>query len=295
VVPTAEEAWATEPDVVVVAAPNHLHVPLARAALDHGAAVVVDKPLAPTAQEGRALVEHARERGLLLTAFHNRRWDSDQLTLRRLMAAGELGDVHRFESRFERWRPELGPEAKEWRDLAGAAAGGVLLDLGTHLVDQALALFGPVARVHAEVESRRGGADDDVFLALRHRDGAIAHLWASAVAGAPGPRLRVLGSRGAYRVEELDGQEDALAAGARPGHGDWGVEPPERWGRLVRGEESTPVPSEPGNWPAFYATLERALRTGGPPPVDPADAVAGLEVLDAARHSAATGTTVELG
>jgi predicted dehydrogenase len=294
VVPTAEAAWDTEPDLVVVAAPNHLHVPLARAALDHGAAVVVDKPLAPTAEEGRALVEYARTRGRLLTAFHNRRWDSDQLTLRRLLAEGELGEVLRFESRFERWRPELGPDAKEWRDLAGAPAGGVLLDLGTHLVDQALALFGPVARVHAEVESRRGGADDDVFLALRHRDGTIAHLWASAVAGAPGPRLRVLGSRGAYRVEQLDGQEEALVAGARPGHGHWGVEPAERWGRLVRGDESTPVPSEPGDWPAFYAKLERALRSGGPPPVDPADAVAGLEVLDAARRSAAIGTTVEL-
>ncbi|MDX6669913.1 MAG: scyllo-inositol 2-dehydrogenase [Solirubrobacteraceae bacterium] len=287
VVASLDEVWDARPDLVVVAAPNHLHVPMARAAVDRGVAVVVDKPLAPTAEEARSLVAHARERGVLLTAFHNRRWDSDQLTLRRLLREGELGDVLRFESRFERWRPEMGPETKAWRDLADAPAGGILLDLAPHLVDQALTLFGPVEHVYAEIDARRGGADDDVFLALRHRDGVTSHLWASAVAAAPGPRLRVLGTRGAYVVDAVDSQEDALRAGARPGAGEWGVEPPERWGRLVRGEESTPVPSEAGNWPAFYAGVERALRTGGPPPVDPADAVTGLEILDAARRSAA--------
>jgi predicted dehydrogenase len=295
VVASLDEIWEADPDLVVVASPNHLHVSMARAAVDRGVAVVVDKPLAPTAEEGRALVAHARARGVLLTAFHNRRWDSDQLTLRRLLREGELGDVLRFESRFERWRPQLGAEAKAWRDLAEAPAGGILLDLAPHLVDQALALFGPAERVYAEIDTRRGGADDDVFLALRHRDGATSHLWASAVAGAPGPRLRVLGARGAYVVDRVDSQEDALRAGARPGAGEWGVEPPERWGRLVRGEESAPVPSEPGDWPAFYASLERALRTGGPPPVDPGEAVAGLEVLDAARRSAGDGVVVTLG
>jgi predicted dehydrogenase len=294
VVPSADEVWATEHDLVVVAAPNHLHVPLARAAVDRGVAAVVDKPLAPSAGEARALVAYARERGVLLTAFHNRRWDSDQLTLRRLLTEGELGDVLRFESRFERWRPALGPDAKAWRDAADAPAGGVLLDLGPHLVDQALTLLGPAASVYAEIDARRGGADDDVFVALRHRGGTISHLWASAVAGAPGPRLRVLGSRSAYVVDGVDSQEDALQAGARPGAGEWGVEPPERWGRLVRGDAAQAVPSEPGDWPAFYAGLERALRIGGPPPVDPADAVAGLEVLDAARRSAASGAVIDL-
>jgi predicted dehydrogenase len=296
VLASVEELWpqAARLDFVVVAAPNHLHAPLATQAVEHGLAVVVDKPLAGTAAEARELVERARERGVALTAFHNRRWDSDQLTLRRLLEAGELGDVLRYESRFERWRPRLGPEAKPWRDLAGAQAGGVLLDLATHLVDQALALFGPVSHVYAEIDARRGGAEDDAFLALRHRDGVLSHLWASAIAAAPGPRLRVLASRGGYVVWELDGQEAALRAGARPEPGsDWGAEPPQRWGELVRGETREPVPSQPGRWPDFYAALERALREGGPPPVDPADAVAGLAVLDAARESAARGTAVQ--
>ena len=160
---------------------------------------------------------------------------------------------------------------------------------GAHLVDQALQLFGPASHVYAEIDNRRGSAgDDDAFVALRHRSGTYSHLWMSALAAAPGPRLRVLGTRAAYVVAEVDGQEDALRSGRRPDDpGTWGIEPESRWGRLVKGEESEAVPSEPGAWPAFYTELERALRAGGPPPVDPADAVATLEVIDAARRSAA--------
>jgi predicted dehydrogenase len=289
VVATPEELWelADEHDFVAIAAPNDVHVPLARKGLDAGLAVVVDKPLAPSAAEAAALVEHARASEKLLTVFHNRRWDSDHLTLRKLIAAGALGDVLRFESRFERWRPE--PRADAWRETAGPGeGGGVLLDLGSHLIDQALQLFGPVSNVYAEIDNRRRSpGDDDAFLALRHRSGAYSHLWMSALAAAPGPRLRVLGSRAGYVVAEVDGQEDALRAGRRPDDPEpWGIEPEVRWGRLVRGEESEAVPSEPGAWPVFYADFERALRAGGPPPVDPADAVAVLEVIEAARLGA---------
>jgi predicted dehydrogenase len=287
---TSDELWdaADRHDFVVVAAPNDVHVPLAERAFDAGLAVVVDKPLAPDAQAAARLVEHARGRGQLLTVFQNRRWDSDRLTLSRLLAEGTLGEVRRHESRFERWRPEPAPDA--WRETAHPVqGGGVLLDLGSHLVDEALQLYGPVSDVYAEIDSRRRSpGDDDVFLALRHRSGTYSHLWMSAVAAAPGPRLRVLGARAAFVVAEVDGQEAALRAGRRPGDEEpWGVEPQSRWGRLVQGDESEAVPSEPGAWPAFYAQLERALREGGPPPVDPADAIAVLEVIDAARRSAA--------
>ncbi len=290
VVATPEELWrlADEHDFVVIAAPNDAHVPLAERALDAGLAVVVDKPLAPDAAEAAKLVEHAHARGQLLTVFHNRRWDSDYRTLHKLLAEGMLGDVVRYESRFERWRPDARADA--WRETAGPGeGGGVLLDLGSHLVDQALQLFGPVSHVYAEIDNRRGSpGDDDAFLALRHRSGAYSHLWMSALAAAPGPRLRVLGTRAAYVVAEVDGQEDALRSGRRPDDSEpWGIEPESRWGRLVKGEQSETVPSEPGAWPRFYTKLERALREGGPPPVDPADAVAVLEVIDAARRSAA--------
>jgi scyllo-inositol 2-dehydrogenase (NADP+) len=281
---SVDELWRRELDLVVVASVNDSHVPLARAALERGLPVVVDKPLAPAAVEAAALVDFAAERGVLLTVFQNRRWDSDVLTLRRLLADGSLGEVLRFESRFERWRPQARPGA--WRETTPAArGGGVLLDLGTHLVDQALWLFGPVAGVHGEVDSRReGAADDDAFLALRHESGVISHLWASAVAAAPGPRLRVLGSAGAFVVDAVDSQEDALREDARPSPKDgWGAEPATRWGRLVRGDESEPVPSERGDWPAFYAGVEASLRAGAPPPVDPRDAVTVLELLEGAR------------
>jgi predicted dehydrogenase len=292
-----DEIWqrAGEHDLVVIATPNDSHVPLATAALDAGLAVVVDKPLAPAAAQARALVEHAESIGKLLTVFHNRRWDSDFLTLVKLRDDGALGDVLRYESRFERWRPQLSPE-NPWRETKTAQeGGGVLLDIGSHLVDQAIDLFGPPAEVYGEVSSRRGGADDDTFVALRHRDGTISHLWASSVAASRGPRLRVLGSRAAYVNEHLDGQEDALRAGRRPGDdGTWGLEPESRWGRLVEGDSAEPVPSEPGAWPEFYLRLAHALREGGPPPVDPGDAVAVLDVLESARTSAASGVPTSL-
>lgn len=283
---SADAVWqrAGEHDLVVVASPNDSHMELAVRALEARLPVVVDKPMALSATAGRQLIARADQAGVPLTVFHNRRWDSDFLTAKRLLEAGELGDVWRFESRFERWRPEL--PAGSWRtSTAASRGGGVLLDLGTHLVDQALQLFGPVREVYGEIESRRGGpADDDAFLALRHDGGVRTHIWASEVAPDPGPRLRLVGSRGAFVVPGLDGQDEALRSGRRPGEGKWGVEPPERWGRLIRGHESELVHPEPGAWPVFYERLRDAIRGDGPVPVDPADAVAVAEVLGSAAR-----------
>src|SRR5215208_629699 len=162
---TPDELFARvdDHDLVVVASPNDTHAALARRAIEAGLPVVVDKPLAPSAAEARELVEAAEHAGVPLTVFQNRRWDSDFLTLARLIGEGELGTVTRFESRFERWRPESRVDA--WRETTPVErGGGVLLDLGAHLIDQAIQLFGPVARVHGEVDAhRRGAADDDAF------------------------------------------------------------------------------------------------------------------------------------
>jgi predicted dehydrogenase len=294
---SADRLWERDDhDLVVIATPNDTHVPLATAAIDHGLPVVVDKPLAVTAAGAEQLVLRAQRAGVLLTAFQNRRWDSDHLTLRRLLDGGHLGDVLRYESRFERWRPS--PRPGSWREtLPPAQGGGQLLDLGSHLVDQALTLFGPVTEVYAEVDARRGlEADDDVFIALHHASGTISHLRASAVTAAPGPRLRVLGSEAAFVQRALDSQEDRLRAGERPDTvPDWGVEPEAHRGRLVTGDASVPVPGERGDWRQFYVLLAAALRDGGPPPVPPGDAVAALRVLEDARRSAATRTTITGG
>jgi predicted dehydrogenase len=273
-------------DLVVIATPNSTHVPLALAALAAGQAVVIDKPMASTAEEARCVIAEARRRGLFLSVYHQRRWDSDTLTVRRLVAEGLIGNVVRFESRFERWRPV---PSSTWRESAGPHdAGGLLYDLGSHLVDQALHLFGPVATVYAELDRRRLNAtvDDDVFLALTHTSGVRSHLWASSVAGHRGPRVRVLGTRAAYVKWHADAQEANLAAGLRPDRPDWGVEAAASWGVLSAGSESRRVPSEPGAYQRYYTGVVAALQQAAPPPVDPEDAVSALEIIAAAHRSA---------
>lgn len=288
----AEQLLAARPDLVVVASPNRTHVPLALAAVEAGLPVVVDKPFAASSADAERVLAAAEQAGLLLTVFQNRRWDGDFLTVRRLVDEGRLGVVRRFESRFERWRPEVKPG---WRErTAPEEAGGLLFDLGSHLVDQALQLLGPVEAVHAELDVRRIGTavDDDAFVSLRHVGGARSHLWASSVASHLGPRFRVLGDRAAYVVDGLDVQEAALRAGARPGEDGWGEAPPSDWGQLGVPGRFEPVRTERGAYEAFYAGVVRALREGGPPPVEARSAVAVLRVLEAAARSADTGTVV---
>ena len=281
----AEDLWsrAADLDVAVVATPNRSHVALARTALELGLAVVVDKPLAATADDARALIDEARKRQRPLTVFHNRRWDGDFLTVRRLIGDGALGEVWRFESRFERWRPV---PRQGWRELADPAdAGGLLFDLGTHLIDQALTLFGKAVRIHGELKQRRPAVvvDDDVFVALEHASGVVSHLWMSSAAAQAGPRFRVLGSRAAYTKYGMDVQEDALRGGARPDGGSWGEDAVERYGLLGADAALQPVATERGAYQQFYENLAGALTARGPMPVDPLDAVAVLEVIEAIK------------
>ncbi|MFE7749385.1 Gfo/Idh/MocA family oxidoreductase [Streptomyces sp. NPDC057428] len=297
-----DELWprADELELVVIASPNRTHVPLARAALEAGIAVVVDKPIAGTAAEARELAALAAERGLLLSVFQNRRWDNDFLTLAALIENGELGDVQRFESRFERWRPHL---KGGWRESGDPEEiGGLLYDLGSHVADQALTLFGPAVQVYAESDARRPGAaaDDDTFIAITHANGVRSHLYASATTAQLGPRFRVLGSKTGYVKYGLDPQEAALREGHRPRAGaPWGEEPAELWGRIGSGESpltggGDPVPTLPGDYPAYYAAIAAALRGKGENPVTAVQAAATLEVLEAARRSAREGTSVTL-
>lgn len=294
VVESVDDLLAGDVDLLVVATPNRTHVPLALAAIEAGVPVVVDKPLAPTAAEARQVVDTARARGVPLTVFQNRRWDGDFLTVRALMADGALGAVHRFESHYDRWRPAV---RDNWRENgAPEDAGGLLFDLGAHLIDQAVQLFGPVAGVYAELDRRRPGTqtDDDVLVALRHEDGTRSQLWASVVTALPGPRFRVLGDRAAYAVDGLDGQEAALRAGHRPGGPGWGEAPESSWGELGTPGDVRRVPTRAGAYPEFYRGVEAALRTGAPMPVDPASSVYVLEVIEAALASHRTGGVVRM-
>lgn len=296
IVDSAEWLWANahELDLVVIATPNRTHIPLALAAVAAGLHVVVDKPLAATAHDGRKLAEAAGRRGRLAVPYHNRRWDGDFRTVRALLRDGTIGRVMRFESRFERWRPVPRPGWRERPDPA--EAGGILYDLGSHLIDQALALFGPARQVYAELERRRPGADvdDDAFVAIRHSSGVLSHLWMNAKAAAQGPRLRVLGTGGAYTKLGMDIQETGLREGRKPDEAGWGEDPEDRWGTLTDGATARALPTERGAYQEFYAELEQAIRTSGKPPVDIGDAIAGLEVIEAARQSAETAQVVRI-
>ncbi len=276
-------------EAVAISTPAATHVALTQQALRLGLAVSCDKPFALDAESARATVQLATQLGVPLTVYQNRRWDSDFLTLRELLAGGSLGTLTAFESRFERFRPEPGPRA---------AGGGTLLDLGSHLADQALVLAGPVRSVYAEMHYRTDatGLDDDVFLALTHASGVRSRLWGSWRQGAPGPRLRAAGTAGGYVIAEPDGQEAQLRAGASPATlGEaWGTEPAERWGQLRRGDAAEAVPSRPGRWDVFYPAFAAAIRGSEPVPVNPRDAVATATVLDAARLSARTAQVVHL-
>ena len=276
-------------EAVTISSTTGTHSELTDAALDLGLHVVCDKPLAVDAAHAAASIGRAQTRGRLLTAYQNRRWDSDFLTVKRLLAEGVLGEVYRFESRFERWAP--GAPRARWRaELPPEQGGGVRLDLVTHLLDQAMQLFGPVATVYAESSTRRGAstAEDDVAVAVRHVDGTSSHLAANTMSGDVSRRFRVLGTEGAYVVGGADGQEDALRAGRTPASsGDsWGVEPESAWGHLARGAELTVVASERGRWDSFYPAFARAVRGEGPLPVDPYEALDVLVVLDAIVVSA---------
>lgn len=289
-------ANASHLDLVVVATPNRTHVPLGMAALEAGLPVVIDKPLAPSTAEAERLIQMAKQRGNLLSVFQNRRWDNDFLTVRKLIDADLLGAVTRLESRFERFRPTL---KGGWREQGEPEeGGGLLFDLGAHLIDQALALFGWPVSVYCEMGVRRQDAlvDDDTFVALRFPGGEVAHLWMSVIPRQPGPRMRVVGMRGVYEKQDLDPQENALRTGMRPGDEGWGEEPRERWGRLVTSAGGVSldarVETVPGSYETYYALLRDALLHGGPPPVTAESAFGVLSIIEAARESARRGQVV---
>ena len=282
-----EELARAGAEAVAISTPAATHVTLTRQALRLGLAVACDKPFALDADSARETVRLAGQLGVPLTVYQNRRWDSDFLTLRELLGRGSLGTLTRFESRFERFRPQSAPPA---------AGGGTLLDFGSHLADQALLLAGPVLGVYAEMHYRADpdGLDDDIFIALAHEGGVRSHLWGSWRQGAPGPRFRATGTSGTFVIADVDGQEAQLRSGASPASAGerWGTEPPERWGHLRRGDTAEPVPSARGAWNLFYPAFAAAIRGIQPVPVDPWDAVATAAVLDAARTSARTAQVV---
>jgi predicted dehydrogenase len=282
-------------DLVVVSTPNASHAEVAGAVLAQGRAVVVDKPVTPTSDETRGLRAMAASADTAVVPFQNRRFDGDFRTVVDLLGGDALGPLHTFESRYERWQPDVSPRA--WKNRPGPGAGtGLLYDLGSHLIDQAVVLFGRPQSVYADLAVRRAVSrvDDDVFVALGYPDGPRVHLWMSAVAADLGPRFRLLGRTAAYVKRGMDVQEALLVAGHSPGGPGWGEEPASSWGELVAGDERRAVPTRPGAYGLFYAGMASFLLDGAPPPVDIDDAVLTAEIIEAAQASARQGAVVVL-
>jgi predicted dehydrogenase len=278
-------------DLVVVGTPDDSHFDVAEKAIDAGLSVIVDKPLATSRADGRKLLDKAAERGTLLTAFQNKRWDSDYLTLQHLVQSGTLGPVTRYDAWIARWSPEIG---STWRERARPGTlDGRLADLGSHLVDQAVALLGPVSQVYAELDRRRAGArtNDDVFLALTHASGVRTHLHMGSVTSHLTPTFQVQGLAGSFVTHGLDGQFAALARGVGPLDADW--RDYDTWyGDLVLGTDRQPYSVAPGDWRDFYRNVAEALRGDVALEVLPSTVLHVLGVLEAAVESDRTGAVV---
>jgi scyllo-inositol 2-dehydrogenase (NADP+) len=277
--------------LVTVASPTSTHFEIARAALLAGKHVVVDKPLALTPSEGDELIELARKQGRILSVYQNRRWDGDFLTIKRCISSGWLGTVYHYEAHYDRYRVEVRPR---WREQPGPGSG-ILYDLGPHLIDQALQLFGLPLAVTADVFAQRPGAQAiDYFHLVLHYVRMRAILHGSMLTPRSGPHFAVHGDGGSFVKYGMDLQEEALKAGGMPGDPGWGADDPALYGEVFSPDGSRrTIETLPGGWEEFYAGMAECIGNGGPPPVDPADARDGLRVIDAAMRSAEQGRTVE--
>ncbi len=280
---TLEELIELRLDLLVVASANIVHAEQALAGIQAGIPVVVDKPMGLSLAQTQKIVEASEKEGVPVTVFFNRRWDSDALTVKRVMREGLLGDVFRVDSRFERYRPSLATSS--WREkYSPQEGGGLFLDLQPHLISTAIDWFGPAELVYSSVRSIRGGGDDDCVLVLKHEGGVDSYLAASAIIGSPGPRLRISGRKGSLIIEEFDPQEALLRAGQYPASGKWAVPTIQR-AFLHQGTEVTELQSENGNYAIFYELVKGALIGKNPWPVSTDDALAVASLIDEARVS----------
>ena len=296
IVRTLDEMLAIESiRLIVIATPNTTHHSLAAQCLRAGRDVVVDKPFATTYAEAAELARLANRSGRLITVFQNRRWDGDFRTVRNLINERALGRIVLFESHFERYRPKLRPGA--WRESTDPGSG-ILFDLGPHLLDQALVLFGPPQAVSADVRiEREGAAVDDAFDVVLHYAQLRAVLRATMLACEPGPRFIVHGTEGSYVKHGLDPQEDALVRGETPRDSGWGLDLEERWGRLTLSQDgaimSRRIRTEAGDYRRYYENVRDAIVSGAPLDITPEQALTVMRLLELARQSSRERRTID--
>jgi predicted dehydrogenase len=300
---SVEEAFADPAiQLIVVGTPNETHFTLAKQALEAGKHVVIDKPFAATSAQARELIELASSRSLIIAPFHNRRWDGDFLTVRKLIDRKSVGRLVTFESHFDRFRPL--PREATWKESSNPA-NGMLFDLAPHLVDQTLALFGTPQAITASVRKDRDATDiEDAFDITLHYPRLLAHCRASMLACDAAPRFLLHGTLGSFKKYGLDPQEPALVAGAKvPPVGDtrqWLAEPESEWGTLTVAPNPadpgtltrTPIRTELGDYRGYYANVRDAINDKAPLEVQPEDAYQVIRLLEMARVSSAEGRTL---
>jgi len=291
---TPEELIArADIDLIVIPTPNDTHHALAAKSLAAGKHVVVDKPFTLNTAEALDLIALAKTAQKLLSVFHNRRWVADFLTVQKLVASGQLGRITHFESHFDRFRPEV---RQRWREGAGLGSG-LWYDLGSHLLDQAICLFGMPQTIYLDRTLQRDGAQtDDWFHATLGYGTLRVILHASMLVAHEGPRFIIHGTQGSYTKEGIDPQEDALKAGLRPGDKNWGID--ETMGRLdvMRGTwmQHSQVPNERGDYTRYYVAMRDAILHGAPNPVPATEALQVMHLLEAGMLSASEGRLVTL-
>ena len=295
VVSTLEELLEEDIELVVITTPNHLHYSMIKQSLLSGKHVVVEKPFVTNSREGEELLALAKERGLYLSVFHNRRWDADFLTIQQLLKEETLGKIFTYEAHFDRFRPAIKDRWKE-NKIEGA---GVLYDLGSHLLDQALTLFGTPQWVQADVFPQRNPEKaEDYFLITLGYDVLRVQLYSRSIVLDPGPRYQIHGLKGSFVKHGMDRQEDDLKAGKNPLSEDWGMEDEENWGVLttISEEEVTSevIPSEKGDYTQYYLGVYGAIRQNRPLPVDPEDALHVIKIIEACKESAKSGRVIAI-
>jgi predicted dehydrogenase len=292
---TPEQLFArADVDVVVIPTPNHVHHPLAMQALQAGKHVVVDKPFTLDTAQARELVDTAAAKQRVLSVFHNRRWATDFLTVQKLIDSGVLGRVAHYEAHFDRYRPAV---RQRWRE-SSVPGGGLWYDLGSHLLDEALQLFGMPQAIGLDLAAQRDGAlaDDWFHCLLRYDRRLRVVLHASALVAKPGPRYAIHGTLGSYTKFGLDPQEDQLKAGMRPGDAGWGLDRNEGTLVLADGDalREAMLPNEPGDYSRYYSALRDAILHGQPNPVPGEQGRQVMQLIEAGLRSATRGGVVTL-
>lgn len=283
-------------ELVVIGTPNALHFDMARQALLAGKHVIVDKPFTPTVKEAEELIGLARQKNRYLFVFHNRRWDGDFMTLRKIIGEGTLGEIVSYEAHYDRYAPSL--NSKPWKESAGPSIS-ILHDLGTHIIDQAVCLFGtPEAVTGHLVTQREGSLVSDGFTVRLHYPGFHATLQSSLLVLEEGPRYVVHGRNGSFVKFGVDPQEDDMQAGRRPLDPGWGEDVKEKWGVLhtrvdsVRKREA--VPTLPGNYMKFYENVAAVIRDGVEMTMTAEEALVTVRIIEAVQESHREGKTIKM-